>query len=318
MIWEDDFVMRKKRIFIGSSSEELELANIAKSILEPEFDVTIWNNNVWDTAVFKINNSFLYDLLKATLKFDFGILLGTADDKVTVRSETVLQPRDNILFELGLFMGRLGISKCAYVVEKELDVMSDIHGISLARFSKTDRTSFDEAIKTVSNLFRGQKDTSLNFFPSSTLASAYFENLILPTCKYVIENGGFEYKGTKYSDCLIKIIIPKVLYSDLNIQFEKIKNKRSTKSVSFKYAGRPRSINLETEIKDDKLIFIDFPTILSGINFAIQNLLPYDFNEMSEDYEFILSRELERFIVTFKGLVLKNGLDEMLIYEIIE
>lgn len=128
--------MRKKRIFIGSSSEELKLAESAKKILEPEFDVTIWNDNVWDTAVFKINNNFLHDLLKATLQFDFGILLGTTDDKVIVREQEMLQSRDNILFELGLFMGRLGLSKCAFVVEKELKILSDIKGISLARFSK--------------------------------------------------------------------------------------------------------------------------------------------------------------------------------------
>jgi predicted nucleotide-binding protein len=43
--------MRKKRIFIGSSSEELGLANAAKSILERDFEVTIWNDSVWDTSV---------------------------------------------------------------------------------------------------------------------------------------------------------------------------------------------------------------------------------------------------------------------------
>ena len=77
--------MRKKRIFIGSSSEELSLAESAKKILEPEFEVTIWNDTVWETAVFKINNNFLHDLLKATLQYDFGILLGTPDDKIIAR-----------------------------------------------------------------------------------------------------------------------------------------------------------------------------------------------------------------------------------------
>ena len=104
----------------------------------------------------------------------------------------------------------------------------------------------------------------------------------------------------------------------MNIQFERIKNRRSTKSVSFHYAGRPRFINLETEVNDDKLIFIDFPTILAGINYAIQNLLPNDFNAMSEDYESILSRELERFIVTLKDLAIRSGFDEMLIFEKVE
>ena len=118
-----------------------------------------------------------------------------------------------------------------------------------------------------------------------------------------------------YWFCLIKIIIPKRLHTDLNLQFETIKKGLSTKSVSFHYAGRPRFINLETEIKDNKLIFIDFPTILTGINYAIQNLLPNDFNAMSEDYESILSRELERFVTTLKDLALRSGFDEMLLFE---
>jgi len=310
--------MRKKRIFIGSSSEELKLAESAKKILEPEFEVTVWNESIWDTAVFKINNNFLHDLLKATLQYDFGILLGTTDDKVIVREQEMLQSRDNVLFELGLFMGRLGLSKCAFVVETELKILSDIKGLSLARFSKTEEGSFIDAISSVADLFRSQRDSSVNFFPSSTLASVYFENLISPTCRYIIENGGFENEGTKYKDCVIKIIIPKKLNADLNLQFEKIKNGRSTKNVSFHYAGRPRFINLETEIKDNKLIFIDFPTILAGINYAIQNLLPNDFNSMSEDYEAILTRELDRFIVTVKDLALRGGFDEMLIFEKIE
>lgn len=310
--------MRKKRIFIGSSSEELLIAESVKKILEPEFEVVIWNDTVWDTSVFKINNNFLHDLLKATLQFDYGILLGTTDDKVIVRDSEVLQSRDNILFELGLFMGRLGLSKCAFVVEKELNILSDVKGISLARFSKNDSNSLISAISTVASLFRSQNDSSVNFFPSSTLASVYFENLISPTCRYLIENGGFEYEGTKYEDCVIKIIIPNKLNSDVNLQFEKIKKKRTTSSVTFNYAGRPRYINLETEIKYGNLIFIDFPTILTGINYAIQNLLPNDFNSMSQDYDLILSRELEKFITTVKDLALRNGFDEMIKFERIE
>ena len=71
-----------KKLFIGSSSEEIKLAETVKSLLENDFDVTIWKDNVWDKAVFKINQNFLSDLLKASLQFDFGILIGTNDDKV--------------------------------------------------------------------------------------------------------------------------------------------------------------------------------------------------------------------------------------------
>jgi hypothetical protein len=304
--------MRKKRIFIGSSSEELSLAESAKKILEPEFEVTIWNDSVWDTSVFKINNNFLNDLLRASLQFDFGLLIGTTDDEVKYREDSVMQPRDNVLFELGLFIGRLGLSKCTFVIDKELKVLSDITGISLARFEKSNIPSFISAINQVSELFRNQIDSDINFFPSSTLASGYFENLLLPTCKFLIENDGYEVDGMKYKDCKIQIIIPNRLNPDANLQFEQLKRGFNTKNVSFHYSGRPRFISMETEIKDNKLVFIDFPTTLSGINYAISNLLPNDFNSMSSDYEAIISREIERFIYTIKQLALRNSFDTLI------
>ncbi|QYS86105.1 nucleotide-binding protein [Flavobacterium oreochromis] len=104
----------KKKLFIGSSSEEIETAKTVQKLLENDFDVVIWNENLWDKSVFKLNNNFLHDLLKAPLKFDFGILIGSPDDKVEVRGKEYLQARDNILFELGLFIGRLGLKRCSF------------------------------------------------------------------------------------------------------------------------------------------------------------------------------------------------------------
>ena len=304
--------MRRKRIFIGSSSEHINLAESAKIILKKDFDVTIWNDTVWDTSVFQLNQNFLNDLLKASLQFDFGLLLGTTDDKVEYRGKDMMQPRDNVLFEFGLFMGRLGLSRCAFVIDKELKVLSDIAGISLARFSKDDAASFEIAIVQVRDFFLNQVDSNVNIFPSSTLASVYFENFIKPTCRYLIEQGGYEIEGIKYTRYVIDIIIPLELNTDVNFQFERLKQEFETKLTSFKYAGRPGSISIETEIIDETLVFIDFPTILAGINYAISNLLPVDFNMMSKDYVSILCRELERFIATLKILTQREGFDKMI------
>jgi hypothetical protein len=305
--------MVKKKLFIGSSSEELTLAETAKSILEKDFDVTIWNENIWDRSVFKINQNFLSDLLKASLQFDFGILLGTTDDKVTYRGKEVLIPRDNILFELGLFTGRLGVSKCAFLVENELKILTDLQGITLSRFNKSDSSSFEAAVKQIKDLFLSSNDSEINFFPSATLAAVYFENLISPICRHIIENGGFQVKEKVYKKCQIKVIVPERINEDVNLQFEKLKSRFSIENVSFKYAGRPRHISIDTVIKDDVLEFIDFPTIITGINFAIANLLPNDFNKLSPDYNLILDLELIRFITTIKLLLIRNGFDEMVI-----
>lgn len=303
--------MIKKKLFIGSSTEELGLAQVAKSILEKDFDVTIWNEKVWDTAVFKINQNFLSDLLKASLQFDFGILLGTNDDKVIFRGKEVMQPRDNVLFELGLFTGRLGTSKCAFLIDKEVKLLSDFNGLSLAYFDKSQMDTFTSAVNDIRSLFLSSSDDEINFFPSATLASVYFENLIIPICRFIIENNGFTSKEIHYKKCKINVIIPDRINEDVNLQFEKLKSSISTENVSFKYAGRPRHISIDTQIKNDTLEFIDFPTIITGINHAISNLLPNDFNKLSPDYNSILERELRRFITTLKKLLIRNGFDEM-------
>lgn len=303
--------MIKKKIFVGSSSEELKLAEQVKALLEDDFDVTIWNDNVWDTAIFKINQNFLADLLKASLRFDFGILLGTSDDKVMFRGKEMLQPRDNVLFELGLFTGRLGTSKCAFLIDKEIKLPSDFNGLTLARFDKTDVDSIKSAVSSIGDLFKASSDDEINFFPSATLASVYYENLIIPICRFIIDNSGFKKDEIHYKKCRVNVIVPDRINQDVNLQFEKLKALFSTENISFKYSGRPRQISVETQVKNETLEFIDFPTIITGINHAISNLLPNDFNKQSPDYNSILDRELRRFITTLKLLLIKGGFDEM-------
>lgn len=300
-----------KKLFIGSSSEEIKLAETVKSLLENDFDVTIWKDNVWDKAVFKINQNFLSDLLKASLQFDFGILIGTNDDKVKYRGTTVLQPRDNVLFELGLFTGRLGTSKCAFLIDKEIKLLSDLTGLSLARFDIKKPESLKNAVSQIRDMFLSSNDDEINFFPSATLASVYFENFIVPICRYVIENNGFVSNSIHYKNCKVNVIIPTRISTDVNLQFEKIKLSIPTVSETFKYAGRSRNILVEAQIKDEKLVFIDFPTIIAGINYSISNLLPQDYNKYSSDYDTILDRELRRFITTLKRLLIRNNFDEM-------
>lgn len=307
--------MRKKRIFIGSSSEELDLAIAAKTLLEFEkdFEVTIWNEDVWEKAVFRLNNSYLNDLIRATLQFDFGILIGTKDDKVEYRGNEELQPRDNILFELGLFIGRLGLNNCAFLIDKEIKILSDIKGISLARFDRNDMNSFTQAITQVKDLFKNQVDSGINFFPSSTLAAVYYENFVKPTCLHIIQNNGIsDEDGKIYENSTIKIIIPEKLTSDVNSQFQALKKSFKTKKLTFDYLGRPRNIDVETLVEDGKLFVIDFPTVLSGINYAISNLLPHEFNSMSDDYDLILNREFDRFIYTLNKLALRDGYNNLI------
>ncbi|CAA0159127.1 STING domain-containing protein [Tenacibaculum maritimum] len=303
----------RKRVFIGSSSEELGTAKIVKEILDKDFDVVIWNESVWDKSVFKLNQNFLTDLLSATLKFDYGILIGSPDDKVEVRGKEYLQARDNVLFELGLFIGRLGIDKCAFLVSDDVKIPTDFGGIKLSMYNKTNL--FDK-IKEIQELFLKSTHIDLNFFPSSVLASTYFENFIKYVNEYYINNGGFTYEGKKYGDCVFKIMIPETLSDNLNLQFQKEQNRIGVEKISFGSTNRPRNIGVDISITDEnKLILIDFPTTLSGINHAISYLLPKEYREHSQDYKIILERELNKFIESLEIIFQRNNCNDFIVIE---
>ncbi|MCU0432136.1 MAG: nucleotide-binding protein [Bacteroidia bacterium] len=305
----------KKKIFIGCSSQELELAREAKALLIDRFEVTIWDENIWDNNSFKLNEFILANLLKASLLYDFGLLLGTDDDVIQRDGKILMQPRDNVLFELGLFTGRMGISKCAFLVDTKINLLSDFNGLSLAQFERNNRQSFENAVNQIKELFLSITDDEINFFPSTTLAYTYFENFILPVCKGLIENNGIEVDDKKYLRTKIEVIIPDKINHDVNLQFEQLKSAINTKSVIIKYAGRPRTINIDTRIHDDTIVIIDFPTIISGINFSILNLLPNEFNKSSNTYHSILERELYRFTYTLKKLLSKHGFQNMILFK---
>ena len=75
--------------------------------------------------------------MNALDRFNFAVLVLTPDDTVMSRASEHLAPRDNLLFELGLFMGRLGRSRTFVVCENstKMKMPSDLAGVTVARFT---------------------------------------------------------------------------------------------------------------------------------------------------------------------------------------
>ncbi len=64
------------------------------------------------------------------------IMVLSPDDITTSRKLKSLAPRDNVIFELGLFMGSLGRERC-YMVRQDnsqLKIPSDLLGIKVGQF----------------------------------------------------------------------------------------------------------------------------------------------------------------------------------------
>jgi hypothetical protein len=69
-------------------------------------------------------------------RFDFAALILTPDDIITSRGDTSDSPRDNVLLELGLFIGRLGRQRTFIVCnrDKNLKLPSDLAGVTMAEY----------------------------------------------------------------------------------------------------------------------------------------------------------------------------------------
>lgn len=122
-------------VFIGSSSEGLEVARAVRDNLANDAAVTVWD----EAQEFELGKSTLDGLMDAACKYDFAILVFTPDDAVTSRGADRLAPRDNVLFELGLFMGSHEGRQRTFVIHEKrsgLKIPSDFEGITLARYDR--------------------------------------------------------------------------------------------------------------------------------------------------------------------------------------
>ena len=63
----------------------------------------------------------------------FAILVMTGEDET---EDNLLNPRLNVVHELGLFQGRLGFSRAIVLLEKDTQEFSNIHGTHQIRFAK--------------------------------------------------------------------------------------------------------------------------------------------------------------------------------------
>lgn len=134
------------RVFVGSSSETLRVAQaIAGKLGSENIEPIVWSmGGVFGASQFPIES------LDAQVEdADFAALVLGADDVVISRERESSAPRDNVVFELGLFMGAIKRERTYLVVPNGLDVKipSDLLGITQLRYEGDD--SIPPALRVV-------------------------------------------------------------------------------------------------------------------------------------------------------------------------
>lgn len=118
--------MSNPKVFIASSVEGLTVAYAVQANLDHDCDST-----AWPQGVFRVSTAPLDSLITQLENSDFAIFVFTPDDEVTMRKTTVDTIRDNVLFELGLFLGRLGRERCFIVAPNvQMHIPTDLIGLT--------------------------------------------------------------------------------------------------------------------------------------------------------------------------------------------
>jgi hypothetical protein len=138
--------MDKPRIFLGSSGKQAKLLEALTRGLEDIAQVEPW------TAVFNPGTTTLGRLLELTREVDFAAFVFARDDwtGVGVTESSALEsaqasPRDNVVFEAGLFGGVLGMHRTFILHAKGAKLPSDLLGLTCVRYDAT-TTAAEKAI----------------------------------------------------------------------------------------------------------------------------------------------------------------------------
>ena len=117
---------QKPRIFIASAVESLDVADAVNVNLDHDAEVTVWRHG------FEISSDNVSSLLDRARASDFAVFIFTPNDVSIIRQQQKVVVRDNVLFELGLFVGSIGKDRCFIVKPRDTDlhIPTDLLGLT--------------------------------------------------------------------------------------------------------------------------------------------------------------------------------------------
>jgi CRP/FNR family cyclic AMP-dependent transcriptional regulator len=139
------------KLFIMSSVEALPVAREVASGLQYDVLATVWTDGVFFATGYPL------EALEAAVDAsDFAVAITQFEDIVERRGERRSTLRDNVVFELGLFMGKLGRRRTMLVQprSRRVELPSDLNGLTTIGFPDGDGTDLPARLGPACNEIR--------------------------------------------------------------------------------------------------------------------------------------------------------------------
>ena len=146
-------VVARNKVFVVHGHDNEALLRIEKFLRELELEIVILKDepNKGQTIIEK--------LFSESSQAGFAIVLLTPDDKGGGKSDSyekqLFRARQNVIFELGFFLGKLGRKKVSVLCRQGVEILSNYQGVLF--------TKFDESESWQMKLAKEMKAAGLNF-----------------------------------------------------------------------------------------------------------------------------------------------------------
>lgn len=285
--------MTKPQIFIGSSSLGLPIAEKVKKYLSIIGDCFVWSEpDIWET-----NRSTFDNLIRMSNYFDFGVFVATSDDLTETNDKIVIEPRDNVILEMALFLGAMGHHKSFLLVENGIKLPTDFNGIYMPRFEIDDEESINSVCNTyIEKIKEYYQLGHLSLYPTTALAIGYYKNFVADLVESVHTAEELDIDGVIYTDFKLKIVIPsdlKGLIREKAHLFYK-RNEFSENEMKAKFRNHHLWFQLDPKNAPTAIMY-DMPSTLTGIDDAIELILQKNYKGRTKIQGLIEQKELNNF-----------------------
>lgn len=308
-------LVNRPTIFIASSGKSKPIADAVKLNFDKEAEVDIWTENI-----FKLNEGFLETLMNRASYYDFFIAVFAADDVAKINNKKTNITRDNVIFEFGLFLGRIGLDRTFFVLEDGVKLFSDWNGISTTMFVRG--ANLTAALGASCARIREKMEIAERLFtytilPSTALAIGYYNNFLKPvlnaldnqkTLEIILERdrSGKVIKKIEYElkkpYPSIEIRVPKNLAT---LQREVINKKTSGyKQILINAVSRPYPFYVNGKFdQKTKINLFDIPTTLYASYLTIKEFFKPSFLAAENNEQKLIDKEIKNFEKTLSNLI---------------
>jgi len=286
-------VSHKPKIFIGSSTAGYAVAEKVKGYLSTNNDCYLWR----DQGVWEVNKSTFDNLLRMANYFDFGVFVATSDDLTLTNDKLVIEPRDNVILEMTLFLGTLGRDKSFLLVEDGIKLPSDFSGIYMPRFTPGKDDTIEKACSEFADKIEEHfRVGHLSLYPTTALALGYYKNFVSGLVEGVRNAEALNFGGVNYTDFRLKVVLPKDLHGSIREKAAVFYQRHGfvENAIKTPFRRHPAWFQLDPQNAPQAIMY-DMPSTLTGIDDAIEMIIEKGYKGRSKIQEVIEQRELNNF-----------------------